>query len=111
MFRFLDPPLEIKRETLIGMSETLADLGIELQACCEKAVLEGLRPGAGITGSSCVPNDLLKKVYGGHISTRLDRGQRTGQGCGCKVSVDIGSYRDQPCYHNCLFCYANPKES
>ncbi|MEE9497365.1 MAG: DUF1848 family protein [Desulfobacterales bacterium] len=28
--------------------------------------------------------------------------------CGCKISVDIGSYHHHPCYHNCLFCYANP---
>jgi hypothetical protein len=26
------------------------------------------------------------------------------------VAADIGSYRQQPCYHNCLFCYANPKD-
>jgi hypothetical protein len=110
-FSFVDPPLDIKQKTLRDMSDILRDLRIELQVCCEKAVLDGLPAQAGITGSSCVPNDLLKTLYGGNISTRLDRGQRIGQGCGCKVSVDIGSYRDQPCYHNCLFCYANPVDS
>ena len=43
-----------------------------------------------------------------NISLRKDTGQRVKAGCGCTVSVDIGSYRQQPCYHNCLFCYANP---
>jgi hypothetical protein len=47
-------------------------------------------------------------IYGGHLSLRKDTGQRVKAGCGCKVSADIGSYRQQPCYHNCLFCYANP---
>ena len=37
-----------------------------------------------------------------------DSGQRKATGCGCTVSVDVGSYGLHPCHHNCLFCYANP---
>ncbi|MBW2737316.1 MAG: DUF1848 family protein, partial [Deltaproteobacteria bacterium] len=64
-----------------------------------------------ITKSSCIPNDLLMKLFGGSLSLNKDSGQRIKNGCGCKVSADIGSYSLHPCYHNCLFCYANPVQS
>jgi hypothetical protein len=103
-----DPVLTDKVNTLIEMETRLAALNIHLAACCEKEVITALPPGSSITPSSCIPNDLLMELYGGHISLRKDTGQRVKAGCGCKVSIDIGSYRHQPCYHNCLFCYANP---
>ena len=105
---FADPPLTDKVNTLIEMETRLCALNIHLTTCCEKEVLAALPPGSSITPSSCIPNDLLIELYGGHISLRKDTGQRVKAGCGCKVSVDIGSYRHQACYHNCLFCYANP---
>jgi hypothetical protein len=107
-FRFRDPPLDIKHQVLIDMSKTLAERHIGLFTCCEKDVLAGLPPDTNVRAAACVPNDLLKALYGGNLSLLADRGQRRSRGCGCRVSVDIGSYRDQPCYHNCLFCYANP---
>ncbi len=103
-----DPPLTDKVNTLIEMENRLAALNIHLTTCCEKEVIATLPPGSSITPSSCIPNDLLMELYDGNISLRKDTGQRVKAGCGCKVSVDIGSYRHQPCYHNCLFCYANP---
>jgi hypothetical protein len=103
-----DPVLTDKVNTLIDMETRLAALNIHLAACCEKEVITALPPGSSITPSACIPNDLLMELYGGHISLRKDTGQRVKAGCGCKVSIDIGSYRHQPCYHNCLFCYANP---
>jgi hypothetical protein len=103
-----DPVLTDKVNTLIEMETRLAALNIHLAACCEKEVITALPPGSSITPSSCIPNDLLMELYGGHLSLRKDTGQRVKAGCGCKVSIDIGSYRHQPCYHNCLFCYANP---
>jgi len=105
---FVDPPLIDKVNTLLKMASQLAGLGIRLQTCCEKAVIEALGPNASITPSACIPNDLLLKLYGGNLSVKRDTGQRVKAGCGCRVSVDVGSYRQQPCYHNCLFCYANP---
>jgi DNA repair photolyase len=48
------------------------------------------------------------ELYGGRISLRRDPGQRRRAGCGCRVSVDIGSYGRHPCRHGCLYCYANP---
>jgi len=109
-FSFIDPPLERKRSIVTEMRNTLAPLHISLQTCCERELLESLPPGTGITGSSCIPNELLMALYGGHLSCKRDTGQRVRQGCGCRVSVDIGSYALHPCYHNCLFCYANPVE-
>ena len=53
---------------------------------------------------------LLAKIYGNDISLGKDYGQRVKKGCGCGASVDIGSYNLQPCYNNCLFCYANPRK-
>ncbi|MCK4620475.1 MAG: DUF1848 family protein, partial [Desulfobacterales bacterium] len=51
------------------------------------------------------------KLFGGSLSLNKDSGQRIKNGCGCKVSADVGSYSLHPCYHNCLFCYANPASS
>ena len=90
------------------MESQLANLGIQLQTCCEKTVIEALGANSSITPSACIPNDLLLELYGGNLSVKRDSGQRVKAGCGCRVSIDIGSYRQQPCYHNCLFCYANP---
>jgi len=107
-FVFIDPPLSAKIQTIVAMEKRLAALNIQLTTCCEKNVIAALPPDSGVTPSSCVPNDLLVELYGGQISLKRDTGQRVKAGCGCKRSVDIGSYRHQPCYHNCLFCYANP---
>lgn len=107
-FSFVDPPLETKQEVLLEMDAKLAEKGIDLYTCCEKQVLGFLPADSRITPSSCVPNDLFVDLFGGNLSFRKDKGQRITNGCGCMVSVDIGSYQFQPCHHNCLFCYANP---
>jgi len=107
-FSFTDPPLEKKKEIVLKMVKSLSEKKISLQTCCEKEVIEALPLDCGITKSSCIPNDLLVEIFGGRLSMRKDSGQRIKNGCGCKVSVDIGSYNLHPCYHNCLFCYANP---
>jgi hypothetical protein len=110
-FTFIYPELQERIEIVSRMQKTLAALSIDLYTCCEKALLSSLPPYSRIKASSCIPNDLLQKLFGGHISLRSDYGQRHRQGCGCKVSRDIGSYRDQPCHHHCLYCYANPASS
>jgi hypothetical protein len=107
-FEFVDPPLEKKLEIILNMENELTAKQIQLSACCEKKIIDALPPHSTVTNSSCIPNDLLLELYGGHLSLKKDTGQRGKAGCGCKLSVDIGSYRDHPCYHNCLFCYANP---
>ncbi len=106
--RLEDPQPDRKISTLLGMGKRLRAKNIELLLCCEKELHESLPPESGIGQSACIPNDLLMALYGGNLPLRRDTGQRIRQGCGCRVSADIGSYRDQPCNHNCLFCYANP---
>jgi hypothetical protein len=107
-FSFLDPPPENKINILQEMAQELKKRSIDLLTCCENQILESIPSRFGIKASSCIPNHYLAKLYGSDLSLRKDTGQRIKLGCGCRVSVDIGSYRRQPCYHNCLFCYANP---
>ena len=107
-FEFFDPPLESKREILLEINQALTVKNIALYTCCEKELLETLPEDAGIKPSSCIPNRLLVEIFGGNLSFKQDAGQRVKDGCGCMVSVDIGSYHLHPCFHNCLFCYANP---
>ncbi|MFC1488536.1 DUF1848 family protein [Thermodesulfobacteriota bacterium] len=107
-FSFVDPPLEQKKKILLLMEKGLAEKSICLYACCEKQVLASLPEESRIKSSSCIPNDFLVEIFGGHLSFNRDTGQRIKDGCGCRVSTDIGSYHLHPCYHNCLFCYANP---
>jgi DNA repair photolyase len=107
-FSFVDLPPEEKTKILMEMERELEKRDMRLYACCEKSLLETLPPGSAIEPSSCVPNRLLSGLYGPDLSLRKDTGQRVVHGCGCGVSVDIGTYHLQPCYHNCLFCYANP---
>ena len=109
-FAFIDPPVEKKIRILAKMKQALLEKHIELFVCCEKKLLEALPENSGIHSSSCMDNDLLTKLYGGNLSLKKDYGQRIKNGCGCKISTDIGSYIDHPCYHNCLFCYANPSD-
>jgi hypothetical protein len=107
-FAFVDPPPARKAAVLLAMERTLRRHGILLTTCCEKEVLATLPADSTVSAGACIPNDLLLQLYGGEISLRPDAGQRRRQGCGCRVSVDIGSYREQPCRHGCLYCYANP---
>ena len=110
-FAFIDPPIKRKMEIVLKMKMALLAKGITLSTCCEKELLERFPAGSGVRPSSCIPNDLLIALFGGRVSMRQDAGQRIKAGCGCKVSRDIGSYHLHPCYHNCLFCYANPENN
>jgi hypothetical protein len=107
-FEFIDPPIEKKVEILTRMDEELAAAEIRLSVCCEKDLLEALPLSSKVTRSACIPGTLIQKLFGGRFSLKRDTGQRVKAGCGCTQSTDIGSYRLHPCYHNCLFCYANP---
>jgi hypothetical protein len=108
-FAFVDPPPARKAAVLLAMEHALHRHRIRLYTCCEQKVLAALPAGSTVAAGACIPNDLLLQLYGGDISLRPDAGQRRRQGCGCRVSVDIGSYREQPCRHGCLYCYANPQ--
>jgi hypothetical protein len=105
---FVDVPMEKKISVLEDMSRILEHLGISLQTCCERDLLEQIADDLPIGKSACIPNDLIMELFGGRVSLGKDSGQRVRAGCGCMKSMDIGSYSRQPCYHNCLYCYANP---
>jgi hypothetical protein len=106
-FRFLDPPLGKKIEVLQRMASLLAGMGISLFTCCEQVLIDQLPLTTEIRPAACIPGDYLRQLYGGNLSPGKDRGQRSGAGCGCSMSSDIGSYDWHVCGHNCLYCYAN----
>ncbi len=108
---FRDIPTETKLNILADMCVVLEPLGISLKTCCEGALLDQIGEDLPVGKSACIPNDRLMELYGGRISLAQDRGQRLMAGCGCMKSMDIGSYEQQPCYHSCLYCYANPIEN
>lgn len=110
-FSFIDPILPEKIEILLKMEKKLSEKKIDLYTCCEKEVLNALPSGSNIRKGSCIPNDLFVKIFGGDLRFKKDTGQRSSKGCGCMISVDVGSYHLHPCYHNCLFCYANPTKT
>lgn len=104
--RFIYPAPERLRETAAWMAEAASRRGIRLLTCCE-AVLSGSGIGNLVPGG-CIDHARLIGLYGGRLSHRPDKGQRRDSGCLCHESVDIGSYREQPCRCGCLYCYANP---
>lgn len=108
-FGFIDPGMADKVRIIQSMEARLSLLGIRLSLCCEKELLARIHSASKVNGAACVPNDELIRLFGGDISLAKDSGQRKAKGCGCSISKDIGSYRLQPCFHNCLFCYANPR--
>jgi hypothetical protein len=107
-FSFHDPSVDEKVDILLALEKDLAKKQIALKTCCEKEVLEALPESSRVAASSCIPNDLFIELFGGKLSLARDKGQRIKSGCGCRTSVDIGAYQEHPCYHRCLFCYANP---
>lgn len=98
-------------DLLLKMEGELKQHEITLNICCEKKLFELLPNHSTISQSACIDNDLLKDLSGDNISLANDTGQRKKMGCKCKKSYDIGSYSLQPCYHDCIYCYANPEKS
>lgn len=105
---FTDPPMDRKVQVIDQMEKHLAATGIRLYLCCEKQVFSNLEAGTRVLENSCVDANLLKTLFRGHPEMKRDYGQRSKLGCNCTKSIDIGSYDIHPCFHNCLFCYANP---
>lgn len=104
---FVPPKLEDQQKLLLHMADYLKSKNILLHLCCEKKIFTSLGPDCGIQENACIDGRRLKGIYGGDPEIRRDYGQRSKQGCRCTQSIDIGSYEDHPCFHNCLFCYAN----
>ncbi|PID39642.1 MAG: DNA photolyase [Proteobacteria bacterium] len=105
---FLEVSMPERIDILTMMEGILAPLHIQLALCCEKKTLRALPDNTTVISADCISSPRIMAAHGGSISRRRDAGQRKAAGCGCTISVDVGSYSLHPCYHNCLFCYANP---
>jgi len=107
---FVDPPQADKIRALLDLEQMLATQRIRLFTCCESELLSALPAQSSIRAGACIPSELFMELYGGKLSAQRDGGQRVKAGCGCRVSVDIGSYDGQRCGHGCLYCYASPTD-
>ncbi len=105
---FLDIDIKKKTAVISRMADFLAERDMTLSLCCEKELCSRVKEHAAVTESRCISGPLFAGLFGGEAETARDYGQRTKQGCNCTRSVDIGSYDRHPCFHNCVFCYANP---
>ncbi|SMC23023.1 protein of unknown function [Desulfacinum hydrothermale DSM 13146] len=111
-WRFLEVSRDKRLQVLRRMLDVLNFLGMELQVCCEEDLVEALGLPDDVRSGACVSHARLEEIYGPlGLSHRRDKGQRSKAGCGCDESRDVGSYRRQPCWHGCLYCYANPVRS
>jgi len=106
-FRFVSFTQEEKVNTILKIEKILQKYKINLFLCCEKNLLSSLPKSSLIKANECIPNNLLMKHYGGHLSLRKDYGQRIKKGCKCNASRDVGDYLCHPCLHECLYCYSN----
>lgn len=97
----VDPPADVKRDYAAGLAMVAGELGLDLQSCCDAVDTPGITP------SACIDGALLGRLAGEPATLARDTGQRDA--CGCTKSRDIGSYREMPCAHGCLYCYANPE--
>ena len=110
-FRFLHPEVPEELEEMVEMlaefRSIAAEFGLRTATCCERWLLE---PGAA--GARCVDGAALSLLLGPGASTKPDRGQRRGSGCGCTGgAVDLGRYvnngaMSHACGHDCPQCYA-----
>ncbi len=97
----VDPPRVMKRAAAADLAARARVLGLDLESCAEEAV-----DVPGIASNGCIDGRLLSRLAGEPADISPDRNQRSL--CRCTKSRDIGSYRDMPCPHGCLYCYANP---
>lgn len=100
---YVDPPLETKEDTLALIAQTALSSQLQLFCCAQNKWVGRF----SIKQGKCINGELLASLAGGEPAPlEKDTSQRSQ--CGCTQSIDIGSY-SQSCYHNCLYCYANPK--
>lgn len=105
-FAFEYPDSARMLEVASRMAATAEGYGVKILTCCEPGLASA---GIGnLEAASCIDHGLIKRLFGEQLSGRRDRGQRSGAGCLCNESIDIGSYSSQPCRCDCLYCYANP---
>jgi len=105
-FNFVYPETARLAEVAASMADLAAERRIRLLTCCEaELVARGIE---NLEAGSCIDHGLIASLYDVQLSHKQDKGQRKSTGCLCHESIDIGSYREQPCRCGCLYCYANP---
>jgi DNA repair photolyase len=94
---FYEPTIEQQ----ISLSEKLYEIGktynIKLYACCTDIIV-----GENIEKASCVEDEVLRRLY--YPAQPPLKPKLTREQCGCKESVDIGTY--DSCLFGCRYCYA-----
>jgi len=94
-------PLTIDSMRLLAssLSTTARTCGLELVSCAEAIDLDEF----GISRGKCIDERLIAEIGGSELDINRDAHQRPL--CGCRESIDIGSYNT--CPHGCCYCYAN----
>ena len=93
-----EPTNEEFKDLMKSLSFSARANDMEIQTCAEKPDLSS----HGISSGKCIDDDLIRKVFNLHITSRKDPSQRAA--CGCVVSRDIGMY--DTCRFGCVYCYA-----
>lgn len=70
--------------------------GLNVHGCCVP----------GMPRSRCIDGELFMKLHPKKEPCSLKKATGQRASCGCTESWDIGWYH--PCWHGCLYCYANP---
>ncbi len=117
--RMIIPDTARKIRIIRRMADHIKPCKMTLALCSEKELFSAICPEpdlfslpdrepapGNLVENACIDGRLLQKLYGGHPCLERDKNQRMAAGCRCTQAVDIGSYEDHPCSHNCLFCYA-----
>lgn len=102
--KFFDPNIKTKEKIVKHIIKVCNSLGIHIYTCSSIEIEEKFN----IDKAKCINGELLSKLWREKLSIAKDQSQRKEFGCGCTKSIDIGSYNKHRCYHNCLYCYANP---
>jgi len=95
----LQEPSAQQRVELSGqIAQAAQEHGMQLQACCNDDIVQGL-----VGKAHCIDPSRLVRV-GARIDKTVPRAPSRDQ-CGCYRSVDIGAY--DMCVGGCAYCYAN----
>ena len=96
--RIIQPSMAEMADLMKSLSETAGTNNMDIRSCAEKTDLasHGIYPG------KCIDDDLIRKIFGLHVTGRKDPSQRTA--CRCVPSRDMGMY--DTCRFDCVYCYA-----
>ena len=98
--------IEKADENLYSFAEKLYEIAtannMVLATCAEKIDLTPI----GIEHNACIDKAVIEEICGGTIKAKKDPSQRLE--CQCVESRDIGSYNT--CANACRYCYANHSE-